>query len=118
MWPGPYGNFGSRKYLLASCDQSLTRLGLFDPDTPLAETMGALADIVRQGKALYVGISSYPRQQTIEAHKILKEMGVPLVIHQPSYSILNRWIEMTERWMPARRLALASSPTELSATDC
>lgn len=103
MWPGPYGNFGSRKYLLASCDQSLTRLGLdyvdifyshrFDPDTPLAETMGALADIVRHGKALYVGISSYPRQQTIEAHKILKEMGVPLVIHQPSYSILNRWIE-------------------------
>ena len=103
MWPGPYGNFGSRKYLIASCNQSLKRLGLdyvdifyshrFDPDTPLAETMGALADIVRQGKALYVGISSYPCEQTIQAHTILKEMGVPLLIHQPSYSILNRWIE-------------------------
>jgi len=103
MWPGPYGDLGSRKYLIASCDQSLRRLGLdyfdifyshrFDPLTPLEETMGALAQLHRQGKALYVGISSYPEQQTREAHRILKEMGVPLLIHQPSYSILNRWIE-------------------------
>ena len=102
-WPGPYGNLGSRKYLLAACDQSLKRLGLdyvdifyshrYDPNTPLEETMGALAHLQRQGKAVYVGISSYPKQQTIEAHRILKEMGVPLLVHQPSYSILDRWIE-------------------------
>jgi L-glyceraldehyde 3-phosphate reductase len=103
MWPGPYGEWGSRKYLLASLDQSLDRMGLdyvdifyshrFDPDTPLEETMGALAHIHRQGKALYVGISSYPREQSRAAQRILTEMGVPLLIHQPSYSILNRWIE-------------------------
>jgi L-glyceraldehyde 3-phosphate reductase len=103
MWPGPYGDLGSRKYLIASADQSLKRLGLdyvdifyshrFDPSTPLEETMGALAQLHRQGKALYVGISSYPAQQTRDAYRILKEMGVPCLIHQPSYSILNRWIE-------------------------
>ena len=103
MWPGPYGEFGSRKYLIASLDQSLKRMGLdyvdifyshrFDPETPLEETMGALAQAVRQGKALYVGISSYPEAETRRAHAILKDMGVALTIHQPSYSILNRWIE-------------------------
>ena len=103
MWPGPYGEFGSRKYVLASLDQSLKRMGLdyvdifyshrFDPETPLEETMGALAQAVRQGKALYVGISSYPEKETREAHRILKEMGVATTIHQPSYSIVNRWIE-------------------------
>jgi L-glyceraldehyde 3-phosphate reductase len=103
MWPGPYGEFGSRKYLLTSLDQSLKRMGLdyvdifyshrYDPETPLEETMGALAHAVRSGKALYVGISSYPEQETREAHRILKEMGVACTIHQPSYSILNRWIE-------------------------
>jgi L-glyceraldehyde 3-phosphate reductase len=103
MWPGPYGEWGSRKYVLASLDQSLKRLGLdyvdifyshrFDPDTPLEETMGALAHAVQSGKALYVGISSYPEQQTRQAHQILKDMGVATTIHQPSYSVLNRWIE-------------------------
>ena len=103
MWPGPYGEWGSRKYLLASLDQSLKRMGLdyvdifyshrFDPDTPLEETMGALASAVEQGKALYVGISSYSAQKTREAADILKDMGVRLLIHQPSYSMLNRWIE-------------------------
>ena len=103
MWPGPYGDFASRKYLIASCEQSLKRMGLdyvdifyshrYDPNTPLEETMGALAHLQRTGKALYVGISSYPAEQTREAHRILTEMGVPLLIHQPSYSILNRWIE-------------------------
>jgi L-glyceraldehyde 3-phosphate reductase len=103
MWPGPYGEWGSRKYLLASLDQSLGRVGLdyfdifyshrFDPDTPLEETMGALDTAVRQGKALYVGISSYSAAKTREAHAILRELGTPLVIHQPSYSMLNRWIE-------------------------
>src|SRR5690606_24244 len=103
MWPGPYGEFGSRKYLLASLDQSLARLGLdyvdifyshrHDPETPLEETMGALAQAVRAGKALYVGISSYPEAQTREAHRILAELGVPCLIHQPSYSVLNRWVE-------------------------
>jgi L-glyceraldehyde 3-phosphate reductase len=103
MWPGPYGDWGSRKYLLASLDQSLERMGLdyvdifyshrFDPDTPLEETMGALADAVRQGKALYAGISSYSAAATREAAGVLREMGVPLLIHQPSYSMLNRWIE-------------------------
>jgi L-glyceraldehyde 3-phosphate reductase len=103
QWPGPYGEFGSRKYLLASLDQSLTRMGLdhvdifyshrFDPRTPLAETMGALDSAVRQGKALYVGISSYSPQRTEEAIEILTGLGTPLLIHQPSYSMLNRWIE-------------------------
>ena len=103
MWPGPYGDLGSRKYLLASLDQSLTRLGLDyvdifyhhrpDPDTPLEESMGALHSAVQQGKALYVGISSYSPSRTLEAARILGEMGTPLLIHQPSYSMLNRWIE-------------------------
>jgi len=104
MWPGPYGQGGgSRKYVLASLDQSLKRMGLdyvdifyshrFDPDTPLEETMGALATAVQQGKALYVGISSYSAGKTREAAAILKSMGVPLLIHQPSYSLLNRWVE-------------------------
>jgi len=103
IWPGPYGEFGSRKNLLASLDQSLKCMQLeyvdifyshrFDPNTPLEETMGALAHAVRQGKALYAGISSYPEQQTREAHRILGEMGVPIILHQPSYSVLNRWIE-------------------------
>lgn len=104
MWPGPYGQIGgSRKYLLASLDQSLERMGLdyvdifyshrFDPDTPLEETMGALDSAVRSGKALYVGISSYGPERTREAHAILREMGTPLLIHQPSYSMINRWIE-------------------------
>jgi L-glyceraldehyde 3-phosphate reductase len=103
MWPGPYGEWGSRKYLLASLDQSLGRLGLdyvdifyshrFDPDTPLEETMGALDSAVRQGKALYVGVSSYSPERTTEAVAILRELGTPMLIHQPSYSLLNRWIE-------------------------
>jgi L-glyceraldehyde 3-phosphate reductase len=103
MWPGPYGEWGSRKYLLASLDQSLSRMGLdyvdlfyshrFDPETPLEETMGALDAAVRQGKALYVGISSYSAEKTREAAEILRELGTPCVIHQPSYSMLNRWIE-------------------------
>jgi L-glyceraldehyde 3-phosphate reductase len=103
MWPGPYGEWGSRKYLLASLDQSLQRLGLdyvdifyshrFDPETPLEETMGALDSAVRQGKALYVGISSYSAAKTREASEILDRLGTPLLIHQPSYSMLNRWIE-------------------------
>jgi L-glyceraldehyde 3-phosphate reductase len=103
MWPGPYGEWGSRKYLLASLDQSLSRMGLdyvdlfyshrFDPETPLEETMGALDAAVRQGKALYVGISSYSAEKTREAAGILRELGTPCVIHQPSYSMLNRWIE-------------------------
>ena len=103
MWPGPYGIWGSRKYLLASLDQSLKRMGLeyvdifyshrFDPETPLEETMGALDAAVRQGKALYVGISSYSARRTKEAAAILRDLGTPLLIHQPSYSMLNRWIE-------------------------
>lgn len=103
MWPGPYGEWGSRKYLVASCDQSLKRMGLdyvdifyshrFDPDTPLEETMMALDYIVRSGRALYAGISSYNAQRTAEAAAILKELGTPCLIHQPSYSMLNRWIE-------------------------
>jgi L-glyceraldehyde 3-phosphate reductase len=103
MWPGPYGEWGSRKYLLSSLDQSLQRMGLdyvdifyshrFDPDTPLEETMGALDTAVRQGKALYAGVSSYSAARTAEASRILREMGTPLLIHQPSYSLLNRWIE-------------------------
>lgn len=103
MWPGPYGEWGSRKYLVASLDQSLKRMGLDyvdifyshrpDPETPLEETMAALDQVVRQGKALYVGISSYSPEMTAEASKILKQLGTPCVIHQPSYSMLNRWIE-------------------------
>jgi L-glyceraldehyde 3-phosphate reductase len=103
MWPGPYGEWGSRKYLLASLDQSLKRMGLdyvdifyshrFDPETPLEETMGALDSAVRQGKALYVGISSYNAKRTREAATILKRLGTPCLIHQPSYSMFNRWIE-------------------------
>jgi L-glyceraldehyde 3-phosphate reductase len=103
MWPGPYGEWGSRKYLLASLEQSLSRMGLdyvdifyshrFDPETPLEETMGALDTAVRQGKARYVGISSYGPRRTEEAVQILRELGTPLLIHQPSYSMLNRWIE-------------------------
>jgi L-glyceraldehyde 3-phosphate reductase len=103
MWPGPYGNFGSRKYLLASLDQSLRRLGVDyvdvfyhhrnDPDTPLEETMGALDQAVRSGKALYAGISSYSPARTAAAAAILAELGTPLFIHQPSYSLLNRWVE-------------------------
>ena len=103
MWPGPYGEFGSRKYLLASLDQSLKRMGLDyvdifyihrpDPDTPLEETMGALDSAVRQGKALYVGISSYSPEMTREAARILRQMGTPCLIHQPSYNMFNRWVE-------------------------
>jgi L-glyceraldehyde 3-phosphate reductase len=103
MWPGPYGDLGSRKYLLASLDQSLKRMGLdyvdifyhhhFDPTTPLEETLGALDTAVRAGKALYVGISSYSDERTKEAIAILKALGTPLLIHQPSYSMFNRWIE-------------------------
>jgi len=103
MWPGPYGEWGSRKYLLASLDQSLQRMQLdyvdifyshrFDPDTPLEETMGALHSAVQQGKALYAGISSYSAEKTREAAALLRDLGTPLLIHQPSYSLLNRWIE-------------------------
>lgn len=103
MWDGPYGEMGSRKYMIASCDQSLKRLGVdyfdifyshrFDPDTPLEETMGALDHIVRSGRALYVGISSYNSDRTREAAAILKDLGTPCVIHQPSYNMLNRWVE-------------------------
>lgn len=103
MWPGPYGVGGSRKYLIASCDQSLKKLGLdyvdifyshrFDPDTPLEETMGALAHLVNQGKALYIGISTYSPNQTLEAISILNNLGTPCLVHQASYSLFNRWIE-------------------------
>ncbi|MDZ4095809.1 MAG: L-glyceraldehyde 3-phosphate reductase [Paracoccaceae bacterium] len=103
MWAGPYGEWGSRKYLIASCDQSLKRMGLdyvdifyshrFDPETPLEETMGALDHIVRSGRALYVGISSYNSARTREAVAILKDLGTPCLIHQPSYNLLNRWVE-------------------------
>ncbi len=103
MYPGPYGEWGSRKYLIASCDASLARMGLeyvdifyshrFDPDTPLEETIGALDQLVRSGKALYAGISSYSGERTLEAAAIARRLGTPLLIHQPSYSLLNRWIE-------------------------
>ena len=103
MWDGPYGEMGSRKYLISSCDQSLKRMGLeyvdifyshrFDPETPLEETMGALDQIVRSGKALYAGISSYNSQKTREAAAILEDLGTPCVIHQPSYNMINRWVE-------------------------
>ena len=106
MWKGPYGDWGSRKYLISSLDQSLQRMGLDyvdiyyhhrpDPETPLEETMGALADIVRQGKALYVGVSNYSAEQTAKAADILKGMGVPLTIHQPRYNMLDRWVEQGE----------------------
>ncbi|MDV3252986.1 aldo/keto reductase [Devosia sp. BK] len=110
MWEGPYGEWGSRKSLIASCEQSLKRLGLdyvdvfyshrYDPNTPLDETMGALATLVQQGKALYVGISNYPEAETREAHRLLGELGVKPILHQPSYSALNRWIE-TDRTIDA-----------------
>ena len=103
MWPGPYGEWGSRKYLISSCDQSLKRMGLdyvdifyshrFDQNTPLEETMGALDQIVRSGKALYAGISSYNSARTKEAVKILNDLGTPCLIHQPSYNLFNRWVE-------------------------
>lgn len=103
MWDGPYGEWGSKKYLIASLNQSLKRLGLeyvdifyshrFDPNTPLEETMGALDSAVRQGKALYVGISNYPADKTLEASEILKKLGTPCLIHQPKYSMLDRWVE-------------------------
>jgi L-glyceraldehyde 3-phosphate reductase len=103
MWPGPYGEWGSRKYLLASLDQSLARMGLdyvdifyshrFDPDTPLEETMGALHTAVQSGRALYAGISSYSPERTLQAAAILRGLGTPVLIHQPSYSMLNRWVE-------------------------
>jgi L-glyceraldehyde 3-phosphate reductase len=122
MWPGPYGDGGSRKYLLASLDQSLGRLGLeyvdifyshrVDPDTPLEETMAALDAAVRQGKALYVGISSYSAQRTRQAAAILRGLGTPLVIHQPSYSMINRWIEedLLDVLAAERMGAIAFSP--------
>ena len=128
MWPGPYGEWGSRKYLLSSLDQSLKRMGLdyvdifyshrVDPDTPLEETMGALDTAVRQGKALYVGISSYNAKRTAEAARILRELGTPLLIHQPSYSMLNRWIEedtSSTRW---RRSAPAASASRRWRRAC
>lgn len=103
MWPGPYGNYGSRKYLIASCEQSLKRMGLDyvdifyhhrpDPDTPLEETMGALHQLVQQGKALYVGISQYSAEDTAKAAHILRDLGTPLLIHQPRYSMMDRWVE-------------------------
>jgi L-glyceraldehyde 3-phosphate reductase len=122
MWPGPYGEWGSRKYLLASLDQSLARMGLdyvdifyshrFDPETPVEETMGALDTAVRQGKALYVGVSSYSAARTREAAAILRELGTPLLIHQPSYSMLNRWIEadLLDVLAEQRMAAIAFSP--------
>ena len=127
MWPGPYGNLGSRKYLTASLDQSLKRLGLDyvdifyhhrpDPDTPLEETMGALDAAVRAGKALYVGVSSYSPEHTAKAAGILRDLGTPLTIHQPSYSMFNRWIEagLLEVWAPK---ASAASPSPRSPRAC
>lgn len=118
MWPGPYGQMGSRKYLVASCDQSLKRMGLdyvdifyshrFDPDTPLEETMGALDYIVRSGRALYAGISSYNSKRTREAVAILKELGTPTLIHQPSYNVLNRWTEHDGLWGTLDELGVGS----------
>lgn len=122
MWPGPYGDLGSRKYLLASAEQSLTRMGLdhvdifyshrVDPVTPIEETIGALDTLVRQGKALYVGISSYSAERTAEAVAVAKDLGTPLVIHQPSYSILNRWVEdgLTETLEQTGLGAIAFTP--------
>jgi L-glyceraldehyde 3-phosphate reductase len=118
MWDGPYGEWGSRKYLIASCDQSLRRMGLdyvdifyshrFDPDTPLEETMGALDAIVRAGKALYVGLSSYNSQRTREARAILNDLGTPCLIHQPSYNMLNRWVERDGLVDTLRELGIGS----------
>ncbi|WP_343080420.1 L-glyceraldehyde 3-phosphate reductase [Ostreiculturibacter nitratireducens] len=118
MWPGPYGEWGSRKYLIASCDASLKRMGLdyvdifyshrFDPDTPLEETMGALDQIVRSGKALYAGISSYNSARTREAAAILKDLGTPCLIHQPSYNVLNRWVETDGLKDTLRELGIGS----------
>jgi L-glyceraldehyde 3-phosphate reductase len=118
MWPGPYGEWGSRKYLIASCDQSLKRMGLdyvdifyshrFDPDTPLEETMGALDRIVRSGRALYAGISSYNSERTRQAAAILKELGTPCLIHQPSYNMLNRWVERDGLKDTLRELGIGS----------
>ncbi|WP_144873789.1 aldo/keto reductase [Microbacterium sp. 1.5R] len=122
MWPGPYGDFASRKYILASAEQSLTRMGLdyvdifyshrADPVTPVAETIGALDTLVRQGKALYVGISSYGAERTAEAVAVAKDLGTPLVIHQPAYSILNRWVEdgLTETLEKSGLGAIAFTP--------
>ena len=122
MWPGPYGDFASRKYILASAEQSLTRMGLdhvdifyshrADPVTPVAETVAALDTLVRQGKALYVGISSYSAERTAEAVAVAKELGTPLVIHQPAYSILNRWVEdgLTETLEQSGMGAIAFTP--------
>jgi L-glyceraldehyde 3-phosphate reductase len=118
MWPGPYGEFGSRKYLIASCDASLRRLGLdyvdifyshrFDPDTPLEETMGALDQIVRSGRALYAGISSYNSERTRAAAAILRDLGTPCVIHQPSYNMINRWVERDGLKETLRELGIGS----------
>jgi L-glyceraldehyde 3-phosphate reductase len=118
MWNGPYGEWGSRKYLISSCDQSLKRMGLdyvdifyshrFDPDTPLEETMGALDHIVRSGRALYVGISSYTSEHTRHAAAILKELGTPCIIHQPSYSMVNRWVERDELKETLKELGMGS----------
>jgi len=122
MWPGPYGDFGSRKYLVASLDQSLKRMGLDyvdifyhhrpDPNTPLEETMGALDHIVRSGKALYVGISSYSAEETKRAADLLRSLGTPCLIHQPSYSILNRWVEngLTEEIRAQKMGSIVFSP--------
>lgn len=128
MHPGPYGEWGSRKYLLSSLDASLKRMGLdyvdifyshrFDPDTPLEETMGALASAVQQGKALYVGVSSYNSEQTAEAARLLKEMGVPALIHQPSYSMINRWTEDDGLLDTLEAAAWAASPSCRSPRAC
>ena len=128
MWPGPYGEWGSRKYLLASLDQSLERMGLeyvdifyshrFDPDTPLEETIGALDTAVRSGRALYAGISSYSAERTAEAAQIANALGTRLLIHQPSYSLLNRWIEPERRSTPARPTGSGSSRSRRSARAC
>ena len=128
MWPGPYGDLGSRKYLTASLDQSLRRLGVDyvdifyhhrpDPDTPLEETMGALDSIVRAGKALYVGVSSYSGEHTARAAAILRDLGTPLVIHQPSYSMFNRWIETDLLDVLDRRGRSAASPSPPWPRDC
>ena len=127
MWPGPYGEWGSRKYLLASLDQSLQRMGLeyvdifyshrFDPKTPLEETMGALDTAVRSGKALYVGISSYSAERTMEAVDLLRRMGTRLLIHQPSYSMLNRWIEGGLLDVLGRENAMQPTPSRPSTSS-
>ncbi|MCL1855319.1 MAG: L-glyceraldehyde 3-phosphate reductase [Clostridia bacterium] len=124
MWPGPYGNWGSRKYLIASLNQSLRRMGLSyvdifyhhrpDPETPVKETMGALDAIVRSGKALYAGISNYPADKTAEAVRIMRALGTPLLIHQPSYSMLNRWVEngLTDTLRKEKMGCIAFSPLQ------